>query len=209
MIEPSMAMKDSFILTDIEVPRDVLHRVFSRVVEKTFNRITIDSDQSTSDMAIILSSNKKPLSSIEAFEEALFSVCKQLSHDIVRNGAVANSPLVKTAVFGNDPNVGRIISSLGDYTGNSGITIDPLRLNIRMGGETIFDNGSFTLDQQKEERLTEYLKTCSMDSGTLTYPPHQRTVDIEIDLGIGDCTEEVLASDLTYDYIRENADYRS
>ena len=204
------------------------------MVEKTFNRITIDSDQSTSDMAIILSSNKKPLSSIEAFEEALFSVCKQLSHDIVRNGegtthvikvtvsgartaeeaagtgkAVANSPLVKTAVFGNDPNVGRIISSLGDYTGDSGITIDPLRLNIRMGGETIFDNGSFTLDQQKEERLTEYLKTCSMDSGTLTYPPHQRTVDIEIDLGIGDCTEEVLASDLTYDYIRENADYRS
>lgn len=234
MIEPNMATMLVFILTDVALSRQELKPLFSRVVHKTFNRISIDSDQSTSDMAIVLSSNKKQLPSLEAFEESLFSVCKSLAHDIVRNGegtthviratvsgarsdeeavgigkAIVNSPLVKTAVFGNDPNVGRIISSLGDYMGNSGIDIDADMLTLSLGGQMIFSRGCFTLDQKKEVRLTEYLKQCSMGSGTLTYPPHQKVVDIHIDLGIGSCREEVLGSDLTYDYIRENADYRS
>ncbi|HOV63895.1 MAG TPA: bifunctional ornithine acetyltransferase/N-acetylglutamate synthase, partial [Spirochaetia bacterium] len=145
MIEPNMATMLCFILTDIDMKRDVIERSFRKAVSVSLNRISVDSDQSTSDTALIFSSQRKPSVSEEEFTEALISVLSPLASDIVRNGegtthvmkvlieeapdevsaagfakAVVNSPLVKTAVFGNDPNVGRIISALGDYAGNSG-----------------------------------------------------------------------------------------
>jgi glutamate N-acetyltransferase/amino-acid N-acetyltransferase len=123
--------------------------------------------------------------------------------------AVVNSPLVKTAVFGNDPNVGRIVSAVGDYMGNTGGTLAGERMRVRLGGEEIFSGGCFRLDAEKEKRLSEYLRSRSFPSPRVPWPQHDRTVDIEISMDGGSPAVEVLGSDLSYDYVKENADYRS
>jgi glutamate N-acetyltransferase / amino-acid N-acetyltransferase len=123
--------------------------------------------------------------------------------------AIANSPLVKTAVFGNDPNVGRIVSAIGDYLGNAGQTLDVARATVSMGGEEIFAGGSFRLDAAKEERLCAYLRDRSFDTKRVPWPQHDRTVDIVVGLDGASSEVEVLGSDLSYDYVKENADYRS
>jgi len=116
---------------------------------------------------------------------------------------------VKTAVFGNDPNVGRIISAVGDYLGNAGQQLDAARATVRMGGEEIFSGGCFRLDAKKEERLSAYLRARSLDTRRVPWPQHDRTVDIEVSLDGTSPAVEVLGSDLSYDYVKENADYRS
>ena len=171
-----------------------------------------------------------------AFRRALLGVCRRLAEDVVRNGegvghviracvrgassealaagagkAVVNSPLVKTAVFGNDPNVGRIVAALGDYFGSlgRGEGFDLGRLRVRLGGTEIFRDGAFCLDLRKENRLAEYLRRAAQDPTLKGYPQHERTVDIDVELGGGRGEAEVLGSDLSYDYVRENAEYRS
>ncbi|MDX9801290.1 MAG: bifunctional ornithine acetyltransferase/N-acetylglutamate synthase [Spirochaetia bacterium] len=240
MIEPNMATMLSYIMTDVEIERDTLRQILKRVVEKTYNCISVDSDQSTSDTAVILSSCIKPAVSPEVFEAALLKVCSDIAQDIVRNAegtghvikvnvegasdfetarsigkAVVNSPLVTTAIFGNDPNVGRILSSLGDYAGNNSLELDTASdaesLSISLGGEVVFEKGSFRLDQEKEVRLSEYLKSRMLDSEKKEFPAHDLTVDINIRLGNsgGSGSALVYGSDLSYSYVRENADYRS
>lgn len=233
MIEPNMATMLVFILTDLDIDRDDLRSLFPRVIDKTFNRISVDSDQSTSDTALIFSSALKKGSDVSQFEEALFQVCSELATDIVRNGegtshlirvtvdgaaddeeatalgkALVNSPLTKTAIFGNDPNVGRFLQAMGDYYGNRGISIDPEALELKLGGETIFEQGFFTLDEDKEVKLSNYMKDCSF-SNSEGFPPHERSVDLNIFLNRGTGRSQVLGSDLTYQYVRENADYRT
>jgi glutamate N-acetyltransferase/amino-acid N-acetyltransferase len=233
MIEPNMATMLCFILTDIDMTREAAERALRRAVSVSLNRISVDSDQSTSDTALILSSRRKPPVSEEEFTQALISVLGPLSCDIVRNGegtahvmkvmvegapdearaagfakAVVNSPLVKTAVFGNDPNVGRIICALGDYAGNNGLSIDRSRVSIALGPDVVFSEGAFTLDTEKEKRLYEYLKNASLPSGK-GFPVHDRTVDIRVSLGMGTEKCTVHGSDLSYDYVKENADYRT
>ena len=234
MIEPNMATMLCFIMTDIDIPRDRLRDMLPRAVSASFNRITVDSDQSTSDMVIAASSGKIPCGDYESFEKALVEICVELSGDIVRNGegtghvievrvsgaetedqaagigkALANSPLVKTAIAGNDPNVGRFVSSIGDYCGNNGIELDPSAVEIRLGGETIFSGGSLVLDSEKEKRLSVYLKDRSMNPLHKGYPEHEKSVEIDIIIETGDARATILGSDLTYEYVRENADYRS
>jgi glutamate N-acetyltransferase/amino-acid N-acetyltransferase len=203
-------------------------------VERSLNRISVDSDQSTSDTAILLSSGLRPAVAREEFRRGLLEVLSGLAFDIMRNAegvghvirvrvtgvnseitavsvarAIVNSPLVKTAIFGNDPNVGRIISAIGDYMGNAGESFDAASLRIRLGGMDIFAAGAFQLDSAKEERLSAYLKDRALDTRRPPWPQHDKTVDIEIILGISPVSAEVLGSDLSYDYVRENADYRS
>ncbi|MBA7474559.1 MAG: arginine biosynthesis protein ArgJ [Spirochaeta sp.] len=234
MIEPNLATMLVFIMTDLHVKREELRSTFSRCVSRTFNRITIDGDQSTSDMALILSSGLKGAVGAEKFEEALFSLCSKLAADIVRSGEgvahvihlklvselpekivlgagknLINSPLVKTAVYGNDPNVGRILNSLGDYLGNSGVAIDNENLSVHLGGIEIYANGGFCLDSDKEEKLSHYLKECSFEPAVKGYPQHERSVELEILLGKGGRSYEFLGADLSFEYIRENAEYRS
>jgi glutamate N-acetyltransferase/amino-acid N-acetyltransferase len=234
MIEPNLATMLVFLLTDFKIPREVLRRALSRTAEETFNCISVDGDQSTSDTVLLLSSGEGPEISEAEFEAALKEVCSGLARDIVRNGegtghvikvrvsearsfevarafgkAVVNSPLVKTAVFGNDPNVGRIVSALGDYAGNAGIEFQKEKILISLGEEVIFQAGSFRLDRDKEERLSSSLSFSGMDTKEKPYPPHDRTVDIDIRLGEGNSEAVVYGSDLSYDYVRENADYRS
>jgi glutamate N-acetyltransferase / amino-acid N-acetyltransferase len=233
MIEPNMATMLVFILTDIKIGRDQLRTLFSEVVDGTFNKISIDSDQSTSDTALIFSSGLKECSSTTVFKEALHSVCQSLSEDIVRNGegtshlirvtvseadteeeatslgkALVNSPLTKTAIFGNDPNVGRFLQAMGDYLGKNGVYIDPDRVEISIGDFIVYSGGIFTLDEEKEKKLSNYMKDCSFVNSE-GFPPHERSVDLNIKLGRGISESQVLGSDLTYEYVRENADYRT
>ncbi len=233
MIEPNMRTMLVFLLTDIDIKRPTLQQALETACAESFNRISIDGDQSTSDMALILSSKRVRLSDSNEFTHALVDMCRRLAHDIVRNGegvrhvirvtvknapdtktaaavgkAVCNSNLVKTAIFGNDPNVGRIMSAIGDYTGNHGITLDIHRLSVTLGPETIFAHGCFQLDEQKEKVLADYLEECAFSNGE-GYPPHDRVVELAADLGAGKASAVVMGADLGYDYIKENAGYRS
>ncbi len=234
MIEPNMATLLCFVCTDIAMPRETLREELAWCVERSLNRISVDSDQSTSDTAIILSSGRRPAVPREELRQGLLEVLSGLAFDIMRNAegvghvmrvrvtggrnestalsvarAIVNSPLVKTAIFGNDPNVGRIISAVGDYLGNAGEPLDPAGVRVRMGGVDIFAGGGFQLDSVKEEKLSAYLKDRALDTRRPPWPQHDKTVDIEVILGISSLFAEVLGSDLSYDYVKENADYRS
>ena len=234
MIEPNMGTMLSFLLTDVGMEREQLRRCLAECVETTFNRISVDGDQSTSDMALLFSSAKKPAAGQARFRAALEKVCARLAEDVVRNGegvghvirlrvkgaadrelaaaagkAVVNSPLVKTAVFGNDPNVGRIVSALGDFADAARIPLDLTRLRVELGAVEIFAGGSFRLGPEKEARLNSYLEQCALNPAARGYPAHDREVVLEIDLGAGEAEAEVLGADLSYQYVKENADYRS
>ncbi|HEY6107169.1 MAG TPA: bifunctional ornithine acetyltransferase/N-acetylglutamate synthase [Anaeromyxobacteraceae bacterium] len=217
----------------------------AEAVEASFNAISVDSDTSTSDTVALLASGRRPRPDPRAFREALRRVCRDLAEDVVRNGegvhhvvrvrvagapdpaaaravgkAVVNSPLVKTAVAGNDPNVGRLLAAVGKLAGERGIPLDPLRLRLRLGGEALFEGGAMRLDPEKERRLSAHLAGAELypsrpagDGLTfkppLDFPPHERCVELEVDLGLGAGAAEVLGADLTHEYITENADYRS
>ena len=234
MIEPNMATMLCFIMTDIDVDRAELRRMLPAAVEKSFNRISVDGDQSTSDMVIALSSGRKPCNDLRDFEQALTEICSELAADIVRNGegtghvirvnvseaadeqqaagiakALVNSPLVKTAIAGNDPNVGRFASSIGDFCGNSGISLPVEKMRIVLGGELIFSEGLLRLDPEKEKRLSAYLKDCGMDPEIKGFPQHEKSVEIDIIIGTGTDRATIYGSDLTHEYVRENADYRT
>jgi len=234
MIEPNMATMLAFVMTDVTVSRELMRKVLPRVAEQSFNTISVDSDQSTSDSLFLFSSNRKPGVSEEELELALNRLCCELSEDIVRNGegcghvikvrvcgapsrdmakgfgkALINSPLSKTAVFGNDPNVGRFIQAIGDYAGNHDITLDETKISISLGDEIIYKEGRFSLDSDKERTLSRYLKDRSLTTPSPGYPEHDLAVHITVLLGLGREEAIVLGSDLSYEYVRENADYRT
>jgi glutamate N-acetyltransferase / amino-acid N-acetyltransferase len=234
MIEPNMATLLCFLCTDLAVPREELREELAWCVERSLNRISVDSDQSTSDTAILLSSGRRGKAARSELRQGLLSVLSGLAFDIMRNAegvghvvrvqvtgarnestavsvarAIVNSPLVKTAIYGNDPNVGRIASAIGDYMGNTGEPFDPRSVTVHMGGIDVFSEGRFHLDAAKEEKLSAYLKDRALDTRRPPWPQHDRTVDIEVALGGSPVRAEVLGSDLSCDYVRENADYRS
>ncbi len=234
MVEPNLGTMLVFILTDVTVSREELRHALAGVVEDSFNSISIDGDQSTSDMVLAMSSNRKPPADGESFRAGLDRVCRELAADIVRNGegtghvirvsvdgapdaddakavakAVVNSPLVKAAVHGNDPNVGRIVSAVGDYAGNNGLALDVERMRVTVGEEVVFESGAFALDREKETRLSQYLSAASTDPAARGYPRHELEVAVTISLDGGAGSAQVLGSDLSCEYVRENADYRT
>jgi len=244
MIEPNMATMLVYIMTDLVVPRDTLRAILSRVVDRSFNCISVDSDTSTSDTVVALSSGRVPCPDLAAFEAALATLCRDLAEDVVRNGegvrhvmrvqisgaptaalarslgkAIVNAPLFKCALAGNDPNVGRLVQAIGKYVGAQAIEIDLSRLRARIGGIEIFANGAFQLNGEKEAALVAHLKSAELYasappkdgvfSAAIDYPPHERCVEIEVDLGAGAESATVFGADLTHEYVSENADYRS
>ena len=238
MIEPNMGTLLVFILTDIEIDRDELRSIHREVIDRTFNRISVDGDQSTSDIALTVSSCTKPPVNREAFREQLFAVCAPLAEDVVRNGegtshvvrvrvteapdetmavqlgkAIANSPLVKTAIYGNDPNVGRIIMAIGDFLSAAGAgastDVDAEDIWVELGGHRVFENNRFSLDESREKSIKEHFEQAFFDSEAQIYPPHERCVEITVGLKAGKEAAEVLGSDLSYGYVKENADYRT
>ncbi len=244
MIEPNLATMLVYILTDIDVPRDELRAMLARCVNASFNNISIDSDTSTSDTVALVSSSRVPCADRAAFEQALNQICRDLSEDVVRNGegihhvmririhgaptveiaralgkAIANAPLFKCAVAGNDPNVGRLIQAIGKHVGAHTPELDLSRLSARIGGIEIFSAGAFQLDPSKEAALIAHLKDAEMYASApsvggvfsppIDYPPHERCVEIEVDLASGNGECIVFGGDLTHEYVSENADYRS
>lgn len=234
MIEPNMGTMLIFLLTDVAFDRQEGQQVLQQVVDRTFNCISVDGDQSTSDMCLLLGSGCKGRVGRNELEKALGELCSSLAEDIVRNGegtshvikltvlgrksfdeargigkAVINSPLVKTAIYGNDPNVGRILGAAGDYLGNNDLPVDAGKLTITIGGQTVFDRGSFTLDKKKEALLADYYTDAAMNPRLKGYPEHDRSVEITLDFHQGDAKALVLGSDLSNEYVHENADYRS
>ncbi|KAH9256016.1 glutamate N-acetyltransferase/amino-acid acetyltransferase [Batrachochytrium salamandrivorans] len=242
MIEPNMATMLVYIMTDIALSKPQLQQSLNLAVNRpgSFNRITVDSDQSTSDMVVLLSSGKIEATQqdLNAFNLALNKVCAELAEDIVRNGegtkhviriavknaptvelahgvgkAVANSPLVKTAIYGNDPNVGRIIAAFGSYLGKQPSMFESRSLakhaTVKVGGVIVFEKSEFCLDATKEQQLSRILREAQLDYTQGDFPAHDRVVDVEIDLNLGAASTVVIGSDLSHEYVEVNADYRS
>ncbi len=245
MIEPNLATMLVYILTDLAVPRDALRSALYNALPNSFNSMSVDSDTSTSDTVALLSSGKIPCPDLEAFQQALNTVCKDLAEDIARNGegvhhvmrvqvngaptaelarsvgkSIVNSPLFQCAVCGNDPNVGRLVCAIGKHIGVVAPGTDLSKSHMTMGGHTIFSNGVFSLSPAIEQELITHLKNAEMYSSVvpedgltfappINYPPHERAVEITIDLGIGSASATVIGTDRSHEYISENADYRS
>ena len=134
--------------------------------------------------------------------------------------AIANSPLFQCAVSGDDPNVGRLLCAIGKQAGATGLPLDPARVRLRMGGEILLASGVMQLDPEKERRLVAHLRGAELYASTpppdgltfkpaIAHPPHERCVEIEVDLGLGAAESEVLGADRSHEYVTENADYRS
>ena len=244
MIEPNMATMLVYLLTDLAIPRATLRRLLPVAVEPSFNSISIDTDTSTSDTVVLLSSGAIPCPDEKAFAQALATVCQDLAEDVVRNGegvhhvlrvtvagapseplaralgkAVINSPLVKAAMCGNDPNVGRILMAIGKHVGIHAPEIGLDEARITLGGRTIFEHGSFHLEPAVETELVRHLEDAELYASVIPadgvfrprvdFPPHERCVELDIDLASGAASATVLGADLTHEYVSENADYRS
>ncbi len=220
MIAPDMATMLVYIFTDAKIPAPALQRMISRNVGDTFNAITVDSDTSTSDALIACATGQSPAAPVKgpvakAFEAALRGVMLDLAHQVVRDGegatkfvevrvtgatsntdankvalAIANSPLVKTAIAGQDPNWGRIVMAVG----KSGAQADRDRLTIKLGDLVLAENG-WRSPAYDEAKAAAYMKT--------------QDLLIHVDLGLGRGKRTVWTCDLTGRYIEINADYRS
>ncbi len=220
MIAPDMATMLVYIFTDAKIPAASLQRMLTRNVDATFNSITVDSDTSTSDTLLLAATGLSAAAPVKgavakAFEAALHNVMMDLAHQVVRDGegaskfvevrvtgaatvadahrvalAIANSPLVKTAVAGEDPNWGRVVMAVG----KSGAQADRDRLTVRFGDITVAKDGWRSPDYS-EAATAAYMKNAELLIG--------------VDLGLGQGKRSVWTCDLTNGYIQINADYRS
>ena len=236
MIEPNMGTMLCYVMTDVGVEGGGLQDITRRVADRSFNCVSVDGDESTSDMFVVMSSGIKGNVSREQFESALTSVATDLSKDIVRNGegtshvisvdvrrfpgpqsvakelgkAVVNSPLVKTAIAGNDPNIGRVAGAVGSFMGKQpSMKIDWSKVEMFLGGTQIFKGGKFVIDSGTEKALSSYISSRMFDPKSDS-PEHEMDVEFVIDFGVKDGENaKVWGSDLTKEYVAVNADYRS
>ena len=217
MIAPDMATMLVYIFTDAVVSQPALQKMLSTHTDSTFNCITVDSDTSTSDSLILAATGASGVDASEsdAFSEALHGVMLNLAHQVVQDGegatkfveiavtgaatdddakihgmAIANSPLIKTAIAGEDPNWGRVVMAVG----KSGAAADRDRLSIRFGDIEVAKDGWRSPDYS-EEAAAAHMKG--------------QNITIGVDLGLGDGKATVWTCDLTHGYIEINADYRS
>lgn len=213
MIEPDMATMLAFVFTDAEVPGGELERVFAAVVERTFNSLSVDTDTSTSDTAAILAGGHAGAVDPDHFALALEAVCLDLTRQLAADGegatkllvvtverardedqarrvakAVVNSPLVKTAVHGADPNWGRVAMAVGKCSEDT--DIDQERVRIRFGDEEVYPTA---VGEDGLAGLERYLRGDE--------------VHIGVELATGDATWTVYGCDLSDGYVRINADY--
>ena len=222
MIAPNMATMLSYLTTDARINAEVLQAALNRVVDDTYNLLTVDTDRSTNDTVLILATGHAENAEIvtaegdayEAFCAGLQCVCTELVKMLARDGegatklvevivkhaknrddaeraarAVAESPLVKTAVFANDANWGRIMMAIG----KSGAAFDPYQVDVSLADYRLVKNG---MDAGYDE-----------DQATALFA--QDPVRITIDLRAGDTEITMWTCDYSYDYIRINADYRT
>jgi glutamate N-acetyltransferase/amino-acid N-acetyltransferase len=217
MIAPDMATMLVYIFTDAKIGQADLQTLVSRKNAVTFNCITVDSDTSTSDSLMIAATGTSgvDVTGNEPFETALHDLMRDLAHQVVRDGegatkfvtinvtgaandadarlvamATANSPLVKTAIAGEDPNWGRIVMAVG----KSGAAADRDLLSIRFGDTLVAENG-WVAETYTEDAGAAYMKN--------------QDITINLDLGLDQGAATAWTCDLTHGYITINADYRS
>ena len=213
MIEPDMATHISLVFTDAALSRGELETVFRNTVERTFNRVSIDTDTSTSDTTVCLASGAAGAVDRSAFADALHDVLLALTKQIARDGegaeriievrvdrardeeqavtvarSIVNSPLVKTAVHGADPNWGRVAMAVGKCSQYTDIREE--RVVIRFGAQEVFPS---QLDDAGLARLSSYMRS--------------EEVLIHVSLNTGDAQATVWGCDLSAGYVRINADY--
>ncbi|MCR1809593.1 bifunctional glutamate N-acetyltransferase/amino-acid acetyltransferase ArgJ [Sulfurospirillum sp. hDNRA2] len=216
MINPAMATMLCFILTDAAIPKADMDALLLPAVQASFNSVSVDGDTSTNDTVLLLSSRKSGVYEKEAFNEALKRITQELSLMLVRDGegstkvvafevsgaqndeeaeraakALSNSLLVKTALFGEDPNWGRIASTIGA----SGITCSEETLVIHYDDILIYSKDQRSLDEQTEKKAAEVMKKASFR--------------IRCELGIADGSFTAYGCDLGHRYVEINADYRT
>lgn len=219
MIAPNMGTMLAFIFTDAKIAQNILEDILPDIADSSFNSITVDGDTSTSDTLQLFATNHgaeiTSEKDINIFKNALSTICKELALQIVKDGegvtkcisidvkgaedknaarkiglSIANSPLVKTAIAGEDANWGRIVAAIG----KSGEKADRDKTSIMIGGITIAENGEAVLGYDETPVAKHML-------GDM--------IDIKVDVGIGSGFETVYTTDLTHKYIEINADYRS
>ena len=213
MIEPDMATLITLLCTDAEVSTQALDPIFRRVIDHTFNALSIDTDTSTSDTAAIMASGDAGPVDLIQFEQALYRVALSLTRQTARDGegattlievrvdgarddaqarrvakAIVNSPLVKTAVHGADPNWGRVAMAIGKCSDD--VDIDQERVVIRFGDTEVYPH---LLDNEALAALSTYLQADE--------------IVIHVSLAIADGTFTAYGCDLTDGYVRINADY--
>jgi len=213
MIEPDMATLITMCFTDAAVDRTTLDAVWRRVIDRTFNCVSVDTDTSTSDTAVVMASGAAGAVDTADLEQALYEVCESLTKQVARDGegaeklvtvlvdrardgeqaktvakAIVNSPLVKTAVHGADPNWGRVAMAVGkcsQYT-----DIDQERVIIRFGSQEVYPS---PVDDSGLDALSAYMRGDE--------------VTIHVSLMTGESKATVWGCDLTDGYVRINADY--
>jgi glutamate N-acetyltransferase / amino-acid N-acetyltransferase len=215
MINPLFATMLAFVCTDYPVLPGTIKRLFTAAVKESFERITVDGECSTNDTVMLFTKrDDEDLAALEPFREKLCAVLKELSMMVVRDGEgatrvihvmvngakkkeiaeriarrIAISPLTKTAFFGCDPNWGRVIAAAGD----AGVPMQPSKIEIILQGETLVKEGmEVPFDEQQLKRLM-----------------NKKAVDLIVNLHDGKAAYDIFTTDLTYDYIKINASYRS
>ncbi len=215
MINPAMATMLCFVLTDSDIPKEDMDELLKEAVDESFNKISVDGDTSTNDTVMLLTSAKNPYQK-EAFKEALNFILFELSQMILRDGegankvvafevkgaksveeakraskALSNSLLVKTALFGEDPNWGRIASTIGA----SGVECDEDTLEIYYDELLIYGKDKRELDSDTEEKAYNIMR--------------QDSFKITCNLNIGKGSYTSYGCDLSYEYVKINAEYRT
>lgn len=212
MIEPNMATMLSYIMTDAQIAPEDLQAILNRAVQVSYNMVSVDGDTSTSDTVGIMANGLAGPVDLDQFEQALTNMLISLAKEIARDGegatklievsvsganneeeakklvkSIINSPLVKTAIFGEDPNWGRIISTIG----NADYPIDPEVVSISFGDLVVFNEGEPTEGNKHE--LKDYLQNDE--------------IVISVSLGNGPGRATGWGCDLSYDYVRINGEY--
>ncbi|OCR25704.1 ornithine acetyltransferase [Pseudomonas syringae] len=224
MIRPNMATMLGYIATDAKVAQSVLQDLIRDGANKSFNRITIDGDTSTNDCCMLIATGQVDLPEVteakgplfDALKKAVFDVCMEVAQAIVRDGegatkfvtvevngggnhqecldvgyAVAHSPLIKTALFASDPNWGRILAAVG----RAGVPdLDVSKIDVFLGSVCIASKGC---------RATTYTE----EQGSAVMAEAEITIRIE--LGRGQCSETIWTTDLSHEYVKINAEYRT
>ena len=218
MIAPNMATMLVYLFTDASLKKNVLQSYLSEINERTFNSISVDGDTSTSDTVLMAATGKSGIrieKNNENFSQGLVSLMTDLAHQVVKDGegaskfieinivnarnktdakthakSIANSPLVKTAIAGEDPNWGRIVMAIG----KSGAQAERDKIKIFFGDILVAEKG-WVAPNYSEELGAQYMKNT--------------TIKISVDLGLGEANTTFWTCDFTNDYISINADYRS
>ena len=216
MINPAMATMLCFITTDADVSKDEMQTILDEVTKTTFNAASVDGDTSTNDTVMLLSNAKSGVYNADAFKEALHKIMLFLAREMVRDGegatklvtynitgakddreaekvakALSDSLLVKTALYGEDPNWGRIASTVGA----SGVECSEETLSISFDELCVYDKGTLLFDDAMEEKASQVMKKSQFS--------------ISCDLGVADGKFISFGCDLGYEYVKINADYRT